>query len=105
MGLLVLRLRRPVPAAIAALLTWALLGAAVARLAPMTLPPDHVTRIVSQRGLDTAGPLRWRGQLTSDPMTLPWGIRYELNLAEVESACNWLPVSGGMRVDYYLDQR
>ena len=30
--------------------------------------------------------LRWRGRLRSDPLELPWGTRYEIELDEVESS-------------------
>ena len=87
------------------LLAWTLLGASAARFDHLSLPSDHVTRLVAENRLELSEPLRWRGQLRSDPLRLPWGIRYDIDLDQVESAGTWLPISGGLRSDYFFDER
>lgn len=49
--------------------------------------------------------LRWRGRLREDPMALPWGQRFEIDLEQVEAAGVVLPVSGGLRVKCYSGGR
>jgi len=48
--------------------------------------------------------LRWRGRLRSDPLPLPWGTRYEINLDEVETSAGVTPVAGGLRLTYYTSE-
>ncbi len=86
-------------------MTWLLIGAAATQLEPLALSADHVTKLLAQGRLELSEPLRWRGQLRADPLLLPWGVRYNLDLEEVQSAGTWMPVAGGMRVNYYYDQR
>lgn len=90
---------------IASLLAWCLLGAAAIHIERLHVPSDQVTRLVTENRLELAEPLRWRGQLRSDPLRLPWGIRYDIDLDEVQSAATWIPVSGGLRADYFFDER
>jgi competence protein ComEC len=54
--------------------------------------------------LDATTALRWRGRLRSDPLQLPWGKRYEIDLDEVESPAGVTPVSGGLRLTYYKER-
>jgi competence protein ComEC len=42
--------------------------------------------------------------LRGDPLELPWGARYEINLDEVEASTGAMPVTGGMRLTYYRDE-
>ncbi len=51
--------------------------------------------------LNTSTALRWHGRLREDPLTLPWGRRYDIDLESVESAGVLLPVSGGLRANLY----
>jgi competence protein ComEC len=51
--------------------------------------------------MDAGTALRWRGRLRGDPLQLPWGMRYEIDLEEVESARGITPVAGGLRLTYY----
>jgi hypothetical protein len=53
--------------------------------------------------LDATTALRWRGRLRSDPLPLPWGKRYEIDLDEVESSVGVTAVSGGLRLTYYKE--
>ena len=66
-----------------------LLGPRLARLASnierVSVPANHVTRLIATGRLDTSDPLRWRGRLREDPMALPWGRRYDIDLEQVES--------------------
>jgi competence protein ComEC len=48
--------------------------------------------------------LRWRGRLRSDPLQLPWGMRFEIDLDEVEASAGVTPVSGGLRLTYYTPE-
>src|SRR5579871_4694964 len=88
-------------AAIASLLAWCCLGGAVVRFERLAVPADRVTRLVAENRLDISVPLRWQGRLRSDPLRLPWGIRYDIDLDQVQSAGSWTPVSGGLRADYF----
>src|SRR5580658_7042747 len=77
-GFLLLLRRCNTLAGLAALLSWSLLGAVVVQIAPLALPADHITRQIVAKQIDLQQPLRWRGRLRSDPLRLPWGLRYEL---------------------------
>ncbi len=103
LGLLLLRSNRVAAAWSCALLAWAALGGLTARIENVTTPAKNVTRLVARGRLDLSEPLRWRGRLRSDSLRMPWGARYEIDLEEVESAGRAVPVSGGLRVNYYSD--
>jgi len=90
---------------LASLLAWCLLGAAAMHVERLRVPDNQVTRLVAENRLELAQPLRWRGRLRSDPLRLPWGIRYDVDLEQVQSAAIWIPVSGGLRADYFFDER
>ena len=66
------------------------------------MPADHVTALIARNALNIDQPLRWRGTLRADPLDLPWGVRYQLDLEAVQSAGAWIGVSGGLRSDYYF---
>jgi hypothetical protein len=104
-GFLLFLGRRHTFAGVASLLAWCLLGASAARLEPLAVPADHITRQIAANQLNVSQPLRWHGRLRSDPLRLPWGLRYELDLDEVQSAGIWRPVSGGLRVGYFFNPR
>ena len=84
-----------------ALSAWLALGGLAANLERSSLPPNHVTRLIAQGRLDTSDALRWRGRLRADPIRLPWGQRYEVDLEQVEIAGAAAPVSGGLRANLY----
>ena len=67
-----------------ALLAWAALGGLAIGVERTAVPANHVTRLISAGRLDTTEPLRWQGRLREDPMALPWGRRYEIDLEQVE---------------------
>ena len=90
-----------VAAALFAACAWSSLGAAAATLERVSIPPNLASTLIESGKLDATTALRWRGRLRSDPLDLPWGVRYEINLDEVESAGAVLPVQGGLRFTYY----
>ena len=92
---------RLAPAWIFALASWALLGAAAARLEPLAKPANHISNLLAEGRLDTSEALRWRGRLREDPIHLPWGLRYELDLDEVEVTRQAVPVTGGLRLSLF----
>jgi len=84
-----------------ALAAWAALGGLAIGVERAAVPADHVTRLISAGRLDTTEPLRWQGRLREDPMALPWGRRYEIDLEQVEVGDARIPVSGGLRLNLY----
>jgi len=103
-GLLLAIFRRTTLAWMAALLAWSALGVAAVQLERRAVPAEHVTILLARDALNIEQPLRWQGTLRLDPLELPWGLRYQLDLEGVQSAGAWLPASGGLRADYYFDQ-
>jgi competence protein ComEC len=101
-GFVFLARRRVALAWAAALLAWGMLGAAAAWLEPLALPADHVTRLAAEQRLALGEPLRWRGRLRDDPLRLPWGLRYIVDLDHVESGGRWMAAAGGLRITYYF---
>jgi len=102
----ILFLRRLVVEAwVVALTGWAALGGLAFGVERSAVPANHVTHLISSATgalpLDTSEPLRWRGRLREDPMTLPWGHRYEIELEEVEAAGTPIAVRGGLRANLY----
>ncbi len=84
-----------------ALTAWIALGAVATGIERSAVPANHVTRLLAAGRLDISDPVRWRGRLREDPMTLPWGRRYEIDLEQAEEAGEIVPVSGGLRVNLY----
>jgi competence protein ComEC len=93
-----------IPAALLGLAAWVCLGVAVARLEQLSVPGNLASTLLESGKLDSSVALRWRGRLRSDPLDLPWGTRYEVNLSRVESAEGIIPVSGGLRVTFYRNE-
>jgi len=87
------------------LFAWMFLGAAAARLEQLAKPANDVTALLAVGQLDTSEPLRWRGRLREDPSRLPWGLRYDVDLEEVEPAGQAIPVAGGLRVNHFRNER
>lgn len=88
-------------AAILASCVWASLGFAVARLERVSKPANLASALIESGKLDAGTALRWRGRLRSDPLELPWGMRYEIGLDEVETGLGITPIAGGLRLTYY----
>lgn len=87
------------------LAAWMFLGALGAALERAAVPAYHVTRLLAAETLPLREPLRWRGRLRSDPARLPWGLRQEVDLEEVEVAGRALRLTGGLRVGYFPNER
>ncbi|HEY4741191.1 MAG TPA: ComEC/Rec2 family competence protein [Candidatus Acidoferrales bacterium] len=93
------------PAWLAAVIAWAALGGAAASLEHLIAPANGIARMVAEKRIDTSEPLRWRGRLREDSLRLPWGLRYEIDLESVAAGRRVIPVSGGLRVNYYYNPR
>jgi len=93
------------PACIAATAAWLCLGYVAAALERNSTPANLASALIESGKLDSSAALRWRGRLRADPLALPWGTRYEINLQEVESAGGVTPVSGGLRVTSYTEEQ
>ncbi len=89
------------PAAILALAAWCALGAASLSIEQVAVPHDSINRLIAAAKIDTSEPLRWRGRLREDPLRLPWGARYMIDLESVESAGRAIPATGGLRANYF----
>lgn len=99
-GLLFLRPSRASAAGawLAGLIAWVFLGALAGELQRRNVAPDSAAALIRSGRLDATGPLRWRGRLRQGPSQLPSGIRYDVDLEEVESSGQPRAVSGGLRV-------
>jgi hypothetical protein len=89
------------PAALVAGGAWLSLGMAASNLERASASPNLASTLIESGKLDAETALRWRGRLRSDPLQLPWGIRYEIDLEEVESSAGVTSVAGGLRLTYY----
>ncbi len=85
--------------------SWCCLGYAAAALDRASVPGNLASTLIESGKLDETATLRWRGRLRADPRALPWGTRYEINLEEVESAEGVIPISGGLAVTAYQDEK
>ena len=85
-----------------ALVAWIALGALAIGVEHAAIPANHVSRLIASGAIDTSVPLRYRGRLREDPLKLAWGLRYEIDLENVESAGVLLPATGGLRVNFYF---
>jgi len=92
-------------ACIFALAAWCALGSLAANIERVDVPANQVTRLIAAGRIDVNQTLRWRGRLREDPQALPWGLRYEITLEEVEQGGEVVPVTGGMRLSLYRDAR
>lgn len=104
-GFSLLAARRTKAAWALSLIAWFSLAACAAQIERLAIPPNEVTHLAGSGQLDLDGPLRWRGVLREDPLRLPWGLRYDIGLEEVETAGQWRGVQGGLRATYYFEQR
>ena len=89
------------PAGILALAAWCALGAASASIERHAFRSDNVAQLVASGTIDVTEPLRWRGRLREDPLRLPWGARYLLDVESLESAGHEIPAAGGLRLNYF----
>ena len=91
-------------AAILGAVAWLFLGLAAATLERAATPRNLAGTLIESGKLDSSVPLRWRGRLRTDPLHLPWGTRYEIDLDQVESSAGAMPVTGGLRLTLYRDE-
>ncbi|HTS10510.1 MAG TPA: ComEC/Rec2 family competence protein [Candidatus Limnocylindrales bacterium] len=84
-----------------ALLAWIALGGFASAVERASVPANHVLRLIAAGQIDLSEPLRWYGRLREDPLSLPWGTRFEIDLEQVEIAGSKVPVSGGLRANCY----
>ena len=89
---------------VCALAAWLALGGLASAVEVAGIPSNHITRLIAAGRIDTSVPLRWRGRLREDPLALPWGERFEIDLEQVEAGGAELPVSGGLRVNFYSNE-
>jgi len=104
-GFVALRKNRAVPASLLAAAMWIALGMAALSLERSSVSSNLAGKLIESGTLDSSTALRWRGRLRGDPLQVPWGSRFEINLEEVESAAGTTPVTGGMRLTYYSGER
>jgi competence protein ComEC len=91
-------------AAVISASAWLALGVTASNLERASVAPNLASTLIETGKLDATTALRWRGRLRSDPLQLPWGKRYEIDLDEVESPAGVTPVSGGLRLTYYKER-
>jgi predicted membrane metal-binding protein len=91
--------------AICALAAWTALGGLAHGIEQAAVPANHVTRLIAANRIDLTEPLRWRGRLREDPLVMPWGRRYEIDIEQVESGGQILAASGGLRANIYNNPR
>ncbi|MDE3168537.1 MAG: ComEC/Rec2 family competence protein, partial [Acidobacteriota bacterium] len=84
-----------------ALVAWVALGGLASGIERASVPPNHAARLIAAGKLDLTEPLRWRGLLRDDPLTLPWGRRFEIDLEQVEISGASMPIRGGLRANLY----
>jgi len=104
LGFLALRRTWLLAAALFAAGAWISLGFATSNLERASVPPNLAGTLIESGKLDAGTALRWRGRLRGDPLHLPWGVRYEISLDEVESSAGVTPVAGGLRLTYYTPE-
>ena len=90
---------------VCALAAWLALGGLASAVEVAGIPSNHIARLIAAGRIDSSVPLRWRGRLRDDPLALPWGERFEIDLEQVEAGGAELPVSGGLRVNFYSNER
>jgi len=101
LGYISLRRNSMLVAALFAAGAWLSLGAGASLLERTSVPSNLAGTLIESGELDAGTALRWRGRLRGDPLQLPWGMRYEIDLEQVESAAGITPIAGGLRLTYY----
>lgn len=89
-------------AGILALAAWFALGAASLQMQQRGAPSDDAATLIEAGKIDTSEPLRWRGVLREDPEYLPWGLRYTIDLENVQVLGRATRLRGGLRLNYYF---
>ncbi len=83
---------------------WVSLGVSASTLERVSVAPNLASTFIESGKLDASTALRWRGRLRGDPLQLPWGQRYEINLEGVEVSGSVASVTGGLRLTYYTPE-
>ena len=99
-GILLVRIGRLFLAAVASLLSWAMLGFLGVCIAEQPPDADHVISLVERGILPLKTPLRWHGHLRDEPTRLPWGYGYEIEISGVEIEGSLHPARGGLRLSF-----
>jgi competence protein ComEC len=99
-GIWFVRIGRLVLAGIASLLSWVLLGFLGVCIAEQPRDADHVISLVEQGLLPLKTPLRWHGHLRDEPIRLPWGYGYEIEISGVELEGTLRSARGGLRLSF-----
>ena len=102
-GHIVLRQKWIIAAVVFAAGAWLSLGLAASNLERASEAPNLARTLIESGKLDADTALRWRGRLRGDPLQLPWGMRYEIDLDHVETSAGVTPVAGGLRLTYYKE--
>ncbi len=95
------RARASFVALLLVLVGWAALGALALATERCRQPDDLASHLIENGKLDSSQALRWRGVLREDPERLPWGMRFDVDLDEVESYGKPVLVQGGLRASYF----
>ena len=103
-GIVLVRIGRLFPAAGISVLSWAILGILGAGIAEQPRPADYVLSLVEAGRLDLKTPLRWHGRLRDEPVRLPWGYGYEVELTGVEYQGSFERARGGLRLSFLESQ-
>lgn len=101
-GIVLLQIGRFLIASAISLLTWTLLGFLGACIAEQPRPADHVISLVEEVHIQLKTPLRWQGVLRDEPMRLPWGTGYDIELSGVEFGGGLHAARGGLRLGFAL---
>lgn len=99
-GMVLTQLERLAMGAAASMSSWILLGVLGAGIAQQPLPANHIVILVDSGRIDLHTPLRWHGKLRDEPVRLPWGYGYEIELANVEYQNTLVPIQGGLRLSF-----
>ena len=99
-GIFLVRIGRHFLAAVASLLSWAMLGFLGVCIEEQPRDADHVISLVERGLLPLKTPLRWHGHLRDEPTRLPWGYGYEIELSGVEFEATLHPARGGLRLSF-----
>ena len=67
-------------AALCGLAAWTTLGGLALAIEQAAVPANHVTHLIAANRIDLTEPLRWRGRMREDPLVMPWGRRYEIDI-------------------------
>jgi competence protein ComEC len=84
-----------------ALAAWLSIGGLAISVERATIPTNHIARLIAAGQVDPSVGLRWRGRLREDPLAMPWGQRFEIDLEQVEARGALLATTGGLRVNFY----